>query len=328
MYTTGNYGAKSLAKVLNDRGLRSQTGILWQHNTVMQVLRNKMYLGVYELDKSKKDKPSIFSPVMPQYAIIDQATFDKAQAIIEQNTAPYKRTGFTAKMFKEQRVTVHGSQILTGLLYCGECGRKFTGYYRNAVHTMKEGSQKLFRSACYRCNSFRYPVERAETCHQKLYNQEVLDYLVLKDAKEFLLETDKSKVLIAHRTQIQEKLDGATACYTKAESEVAKRETGVTRLKNEIMKALLGQSPVSLEVLNELLKNQGKRKSLGERRTARSPRTGLGTRRGARNADRGNREPDELDAAVRVPKPCRPQDDADEHHRPNNSDGLLNRNPL
>jgi len=193
---------------------------------------------------------------MPQYAIIDQATFDKAQEIIEKNTAPYKRTGFTARMFREQRVTVHGSQILTGLLYCGECGRKFTGYHRNAVHKMKSGDDKLFRSACYRCDSFRFPKERKETCHQKLYNQEILDYLVIKDAKEFLLEADKDKVMIAHKTKIQEQLAEATAFFQKAESEVTKKESEIARLKDEIMKALLGQSSVSLEVLNELLKTK------------------------------------------------------------------------
>jgi site-specific DNA recombinase len=256
MYTTGNYGAKSLAKVLNDKGLRSQTGILWQHATIMQILRNKMYLGIYELDKSKKDRESIFSPVMPQYAIIDQATFDKAQEIIEKNAAPYKRTGITGKMLKEQRVTVHGSQLLTGLLYCGECGRKFAGYFRSAVQKMKSGDDKLFRTACYRCNSFRYPQERKETCHQKLYNQEILDYLVIKDAKEFLLEADKDKVLIAHKTKVQEQLTDATTQFQRAESELTKREAEIVRLKNEIMKALLGESSVSLEVLNELLKTK------------------------------------------------------------------------
>jgi DNA invertase Pin-like site-specific DNA recombinase len=126
LYTAENYGAKGIAKALNDKGIPTQTGILWSHTTVMQVLRNKMYLGIYELDKSKKDKESILSPVMPQYVIIDQAAFDKAQEVISKNTT--RKTGYTA-----QRVTVHGSQLLTGLLYCGECGRKFTGYHRNAV---------------------------------------------------------------------------------------------------------------------------------------------------------------------------------------------------
>ncbi|MDR2202108.1 MAG: zinc ribbon domain-containing protein [Clostridiales bacterium] len=191
---------------------------------------------------------------MPQYAIIDQASFDKAQEIIEKNT--FKRTGLTAKMFREQRATVHGSQVLTGLLYCGECGRKFTGYYRNAVHKIKSGDDKLYRTACYRCNSFRFPKERKETCHAKLYNQEMLDYLVIKDAKEFLLEADKDKVMAAHKTKIQELLSEATAHFQKAEAEAAKREVEVSRLKDEIMKALLGKSSVSLEVLNELLKTK------------------------------------------------------------------------
>ena len=214
----------------------------------MQVLKNKMYIGIYEMDKTKRKAPVIVSPLMPQYAIIDQATFDKAQAIIAKSTV--ERTGVIS-----QRVTVHGSQILTGLLYCGECGQKFTGYHRSSYQSVKTGD-KLYRTACYRCNSFRYPVERKETCHQKLYNQKMLDYLVIKDAKEFLLETDKDKVLTAHKTKIQELLTEATTHFQKAEAEVAKREAEVARLKDEIMKALLGQSSVSLEVLNELLKTK------------------------------------------------------------------------
>jgi hypothetical protein len=124
------------------------------------------------------------------------------------------------------------------------------------VHKVKSGEDKLFRSACYRCNSFRFPMERKETCHQKLYNQKVLDYLVIKDAKEFLLEADKDKVLTARKTEVQERLSEAAAFFREAESKAAKTEAEVARLKEEIMKALLGQSSISLEVLNELLKTK------------------------------------------------------------------------
>jgi len=55
---------------------------------------------------------------------------------------------------------------------------------------------------------------------------------------------------------VQDLLTEATAFYQKAESDVAKKETEITRLKDEIMKALLGQSSVSLTVLNELLRTK------------------------------------------------------------------------
>lgn len=90
------------------------SGELWTHSYVGLILKNKLYTGVCVLHKKTRNKPFIESPIMPRLVIIDPVTFEKARAICK--ASDKRPDGHQCK-------TVHGKQLLTELLYCGNAAK-------------------------------------------------------------------------------------------------------------------------------------------------------------------------------------------------------------
>ena len=124
-YVAGRSSMK-IAKALNDEHIASYSGLKWTNKRVRDVLKNEKYAGnalmqkKYVVDHLTK-REVLNHGELPQYyaegtheAIIDKATFDRAQEILverrEQNKAskpPTTRYPFS------------------GLITCGNCGDKF-----------------------------------------------------------------------------------------------------------------------------------------------------------------------------------------------------------
>lgn len=100
------------------------------------------------------------------------------------------------------------------------------------------------------------PIERKETCHQKLYKADILDALVVRSAKDFIRETDKEELIKSYEDKTKQQLKASTVRLNKTEAELAKKEREIAKLKDEVMKALLGESTFSQDLLNEMLKTK------------------------------------------------------------------------
>jgi len=244
LYTEEHYGSTGIAKYLNDNGHKTSEGNLWNGSMILKMIKNKIYIGIYELGKWTKKRPIIASPVMPRLVIIDEATFEKAQRVrVENNLNPNGN----------QRQTVNGELLLTGLLYCGECGKKFTSHYHHHKRERKSGmvwEQKIFR---YRCTSYFTPIERKETCHQKTYKQTELDKLVIADAKEFIRTSDRQKLLAATDETIKEQLKIMAEKARGLVRDKARIEKEQQKLKESVLKSLMGEGDYPAALLNEML---------------------------------------------------------------------------
>lgn len=131
LYGKEHYGSKGIAKYLNDKGIPTKGGFLWNGSLIIKMLKNKLYTGVYVLHAWTKNKPLIPSPVMPHLVIISQDDFDEVQDLLKKNNLNPNA----------QRPTQHGSLMLTGLLYCGECGNNL-----QAIDTIKNELEKAARN--------------------------------------------------------------------------------------------------------------------------------------------------------------------------------------
>ena len=99
-------GSVEVAKVLNESGARTLTGQHWSFKRVLDLLRRPTYAGW--IVRGDDAYPGLHEP------IIDQATFDRVQAILEERNDYSKRQ-------------VWSEYLLSGLLTCSNCGRSVSG---------------------------------------------------------------------------------------------------------------------------------------------------------------------------------------------------------
>lgn len=120
---TANTGTSKIAGKLNQLGYRTATGLCWSGNTVLNIIKNPVYIGKIAWQKkkySKSRKTGQSKEVQQQpknqwilaegqhEALISEELFDKAQEILEKKYhVPYKT-----------KVT----NPLAGLIRCKDCG--------------------------------------------------------------------------------------------------------------------------------------------------------------------------------------------------------------
>lgn len=105
LYATGNYSMKSLAKEMNNRGLRSRSGMKMTTSQMHKVLRNPFYCGTMIV--KGKEYPHKYEHIISRYL------FDKVQEVIN---------GYNRQNFKR----TNKPYIFRGLIKCAECGCTIT----------------------------------------------------------------------------------------------------------------------------------------------------------------------------------------------------------
>ena len=178
-YATG-VGTNTIAKALNDKGIKTKNGCYWVNTRIMDTIKNKLYIGMIHSTKlniwvdGKHD------------AIIDKDLFERAQAIHQQK-APKVRKNDTVK------------NPLAGLVRCGCCGLL------------------MQRNCNYRHNISYLCCNRNPDCANKKFVR--LDYVenaVLKELKEalkgfnYFLDNEQAEISakrdnIANELQLLEK---------------------------------------------------------------------------------------------------------------------------
>lgn len=201
LYLKG-YGIYSITKWLNgmeirDLGKRGSVPIKlrpykyssekWTRETVEGILFNRMYSG-YLTYKSNKNKDMEKIVVKSDYItpIRDEKTQLKIDSLktkrVAKKTPPRKyNTPF----------------LLTGLLYCAECGEKYES--KSTQHT----SGKKY--SYYICKNRNKP--NNSRCVSKSYKKETLESFILVKAKEFISEFVSSKTHEIVKKGLLEKVD-------------------------------------------------------------------------------------------------------------------------
>lgn len=139
---------------------------------IKYILHNKTYCGyLRSKDKWYKGK---------QEPIIEEETFNQAQAILNENTRRYKESGIRI----DDTIASH----LGGLLYCAQCGAK---YCRVRSGTDKYGYH--YNYICYsRSKRIKYLV-KDPNCKNKLYRANVLDKIIFNEIRKLAIDPDYLK---------------------------------------------------------------------------------------------------------------------------------------
>ena len=99
--------AKDIYTDLNNEGYRTSRGNAFNKNSLRRILKNEKYIGVYEYADIRDENG------IP--AIIPKELFEKVQKMVD-----YHHRSPAAKVSD-------GGFLLTGKLFCGECGKPMTG---------------------------------------------------------------------------------------------------------------------------------------------------------------------------------------------------------
>ena len=209
MYVEG-YGMYAIANMMNEMGFRSQTGNEFRGSTIGDILANEKYIGtnVYtireEVIKRENNHP----------ALIDRATWDKAQNMRKEYTKP--------------RMQSDNIYALTGRIYCAECHGKYSGGGSKLVGSSKKGNREgSRRNYYYTCNNKKH-----HNCTNGSVNKDKLErHLCTHIINELLSDEAIEQIANAFEIVVQEMMRESNAIpLEKLEKEQAALKKQIKKL--------------------------------------------------------------------------------------------------
>lgn len=220
------YGSYRIADMLNRRGLRTHNGSKFQCNSILRILRNRLYCGYIVSGAAT-------SQALQELKIIEQETFDKAQHILNQRAekdANKRKIAFTTK----------GKALLSGNVYCAHCGGRLTTIRYRDSYTRKDGTEysvDQIKYSCYHKSHKLCPCDGQTT-----YLAERVDAVILQIMRDLFENMsgapEEERLKAAYKRQVA----GIQAMQHKLTLEIEKEKEQLEKLQAEIGKALSGES--------------------------------------------------------------------------------------
>ena len=160
--------AYALAEMLNNRGLRTHSGVKFTPVHVLRILRNEWYLG-YIVTRSVR------SQHLPELEIISRELYQKANEMVNMRC--------TANA--EARKVAHKADnetLLAGLVYCAHCGAKMSGFMHHDRYKLRDGTVKEALKPKYNC--YQRAQKLRNCAGQALYLADRVDGIVLEVVRE------------------------------------------------------------------------------------------------------------------------------------------------
>lgn len=173
MYIDGTPNAE-ICRYLNGLGYKTSRGNEFNKNSINRIIKNEKYIGLY------KAADVVIENGMP--AIIDHATFAMAQAeMLKKRTSKVVRT-------------TTGDYLLSGKLFCGKCGSKFTG----VSGTSRSGSTHYY----YYCAN-----ARKKKCDKEHVQKDYIESLVVDLTVDYILQAEVLESLSWRLWELQNESD-------------------------------------------------------------------------------------------------------------------------
>lgn len=250
MYLEG-YSYTEIIDTLNTKGYRTRRGIPFAKNSLYAILRNERYTGVYIYVKDSTKNPKGKYVRHGEYdpdaviripggipAIISEDDFHRVQAKTKERQ--HKAAKFSAKQ----------EYLLSGKIYCGECGSPYAGNSRKP-----RPDHPLYIS--YKCTRRN---QRDTRCNNPEINRDKLERLVLERLSEVLFNPDVIPRLVEQYNEyIAEKTGSARERMLALQTELRDVERKITNTVNLMIET---GSAAFKDKLNEL--EQSKEKLLFE----------------------------------------------------------------
>ncbi|MBQ6346605.1 MAG: recombinase family protein [Clostridia bacterium] len=239
LLTEEGYGTNRVAQYLNDRGIRTKRGTtLWRGTSIRALIDNPVYIGVLKFGDERSEP-------FEHLRLIDDATYERCLQTVKARASKTCGDDLVVPLRTDAR------GLLTGILYCGECGNRMCYTHNTTKRKLADGTVRIYERDLYRC--YR-KISSRHTCA----GQSTYDMQPINDAVEIQVRCFLGKLASRPREEL---LQMASARNTEmykvalkqAEKEYENAQKQVTALEEEAVKALTGESALDLSVINTMI---------------------------------------------------------------------------
>ena len=213
----------AIARTLTKEGVPTSRGAAqWQPMAVFRILTNPAYMGSYRYRHSEQEELSI-----PVPSIVDEATWEAAQAQLEENRLNSRRNN--------QR----HQYLLRGLVGCPRCGGNYTGYAQHGSRGYRCGRANwTVSSTGQRCSPGSIPAHSVEQAVWEAVKEALQNPQVLAEEYNRRIETSGAtsdldyeiKRLKLALKQLKTQEDRVTDAYVAEAMELARYKGEMERL--------------------------------------------------------------------------------------------------
>lgn len=217
-YLKGN-GYKAIAAMLNERGIRTNTGKTFSGTAVKNILRNPTYAGkicwgkLRDWGKRHEDNKRMRkyddSPIISDGlhdAIIDEETFNRVQELIDNNP-------------RHNMKRFNGNHLLSGLLRCPDCGYGMS---------FQPVTGKTY--GYYVCNQYM----NHKKCKPNAVRKDHIESEFLTIFEQMINEPEFKSTMIASFNNFDEKIKDLESNIKRKENEIEKLKVKQNKLVDEL----------------------------------------------------------------------------------------------
>lgn len=221
--------AKSIVSWLDSIGVRNKSGKPFTVNALAKLIRNTKYKGIVEYDER------ILTNVTP--AIVDEKTWDDCNRILDN------------QRHKQKCIQKHSEYILSGKLFCGNCGTLMTA----EGGTSQTGRQYHY----YKCFTRK---RNKGQCKKNSVSKQYIEDLVFEKTVDYILSPDIIDTIARSVTDnFNQGLEKSNALIL-LEKELANVEQALNGFLSAIAAGIVTKSTkermLSLEAQKEELENK------------------------------------------------------------------------
>lgn len=234
-YVTEGRGAQSIANLLNSMKVKNRSGNNWHPSSIRGMIKNITYIGILRSGESR-------SQVLPQLQIIDEQTFQAAQQITNQRSGKYEG-------IRHIPLNIRGTSLLAGNVFCGHCGARLSLTTNGKGKPKSDGSDTI--RVRYVCQT---KTRKHEPCGgQTGYTKHILDGMINDIVHEIFRKVNSLSKAEILGTSHSAKMGECKAIAKRAQREYQKAEKELQGLKQEVVKAVTGNSAFPVELLSSLV---------------------------------------------------------------------------
>ena len=240
MIVDEGYGGNRIANWLNERGIKTKRGTtLWRATSVRAMIGNPIDRGQMHLGETLSDP-------IDALRIIDDYYFYKAIEIIEE------RGRYNAERRRSPARTDVGG-LLTGLIYCGECGQRLSINHTHKVVTTASGPRDYLRNV-YRC--YRKLNARVTCEGQSTYNADRIEETVMGVVRSFFARISRVPEAAQIKAAMRREESTQAKALADAAAAVDRATKAVAALEEQTIKALTGEAALDVGIINQLMPKQ------------------------------------------------------------------------
>ena len=260
-------GYQKIAKTLTEKNIPAPNTDIWKNGTIRSILMNPIYMGYIAYGRRKKEHShctkldrktwTYAKEQNPELVIVSQEVWERAQEIREARKKRIEDAKqATNDLYMEQYnipFSTRGRLALTGLVYCGYCGKRLknTGY-ANHWTSKRTGEEKVSYVGRYGCPTQCKP--------RSTYSQDYLESIVFSAVESYLENLKKIDI----SSELEEMKSQQTKVIERElkdlDKEIKKLQADITTLEEKIPDAIRGDFAFSADKLSAIIKEKEQRK--------------------------------------------------------------------